>query len=161
MSIRVEPIKGSAGLDGPAQPQHAHNHSDAPLKDLLRQLADEGANLVRGEIALAKLEMKETGRALALDAVKIVSAMAMAWIGALALTAFAIIGLGSLLGGMYWASALIVGLVLLAIGGIMAQRGLAGLKGNSIKPEATVESLQQDKRWASQEVRELKEGLKS
>lgn len=159
MATRIEPVQGSTGIDG--QAHRNHNHSDASLRELLRQLADDGANLVRGEIALAKLEVKDSVRSLALDGVKLVSAMALAWVGVLALTAFMIIGLGSLLGGAYWASALIVGLVMLAIGGILAQRGIAGLKGNSIKPEATVASLQQDKRWAGKEVRELREGLKS
>jgi uncharacterized membrane protein YqjE len=135
-------------------------NGDASMRELLRQLADEGANLVRGEIALAKLELTETARSAALDGVKLVAAMAMAWIGALALTAALIIGLGTAIGN-YWASALIVGVLLLIVGGLMAQRGIAGLKGNSIKPEATVDSMQENKRWAGREAQQFKETLKS
>jgi len=159
MSIRVERTDDGASRTGYAVPENT-NH-DAPMRELLRQLADEGANLVRGEIALAKLEMKDSARSLALDLVKLVAALALAWIGGLALTAFAIIGIGILLGGLYWASALIVGVVLLATGGLMAQRGIAGLKGNSLKPEHTVDSLQEDKRWAGREAQQFKETLKS
>jgi uncharacterized membrane protein YqjE len=162
MSTRIERVDSGVSNGRYLPPADGTTaQTDASMRDLLRQLADDGADLVRGEIALAKLEMKETARSFALDAVKLAAALALAWVGGLALTAFLIIGLGNLMGGAYWASALIVGVVLLAIGGLMAQRGIAGLQGNSIKPDATVESLQEDKRWASQEVRGLKESLKS
>jgi uncharacterized membrane protein YqjE len=156
MSIRVDRV--DHGVDGN---RHVAANGDASIRELLRQLADEGSNLVRGEVALAKLELKDSARALALDLVKLVAALALAWVGGLALTACIIIGLGTLLGGAYWLSALIVGVVLLAIGGLMAQRGIAGLKGNSVKPEATLETMEENKRWASREAREFKEGVRS
>jgi hypothetical protein len=146
---------------GPRLDGRPNGNGDPSMRDLLRQLADDGANLVRGEIALAKLEVRESARTIALGGVRLAAAFALVLVGVFAITAFMIIGLGLLLNGMYWASALIVGLVLLAVGGLLAQRGIAALKENSLKPEATVESLQEDKRWASREVRELKAGLKS
>lgn len=138
-----------------------HTNGDASLRELLRQLADDGSALVRSEIALAKTEMKESGRQLALDGVKLLIALGLAWLGALALTTFLIIGIGSALGGMYWVAALGVGLLFLAIGGLLARRGIAGLQRNSLKPEQTVHSLQQDRTMVRREVRGIREGLRS
>jgi uncharacterized membrane protein YqjE len=136
-------------------------NGDASLRELLRQLADDGSALVRSEIALAKVEMKETGRQLALDGVKLVIALGLAGLGALALTAALIVGIGTALGGMYWVAALGVGLLFLVIGGVLAQRGISGLQGNSMKPEHTLRSLQQDRTMVQREARGIRDGLRS
>jgi uncharacterized membrane protein YqjE len=133
---------------------------DASLTDLLKRLGTETGDLVRSEIALARIEMTQTARQMAMDSVKLVVAAAVAWIGVLALTAALIAGL-TLVVGSVWASALIVGVIFLAIGGILAQRGIAGMKENSLKPEATAQSLQRDKRWAQHEARDFREGIRS
>ncbi|CAN5633166.1 hypothetical protein BH23GEM9_BH23GEM9_05820 [soil metagenome] len=135
--------------------------SDEPqMRTLLKQLASEGGDLVRSEMALAKLEMREMGRELALDSVKLAGAIGLALIGVLALLAAAIIGLGNLLGGLYALSALIIGALMLITGGVLARTAIAGLK-NPPKPEETVRSLQRNKEWAAREVREFKEEIRS
>lgn len=133
---------------------------DPPIRDLLRQLAAQGRDLVRGEVALAKLEMRQMGRDLAFDSAKLVGAIALAFAGALALLAAAIIGLGNLLGGQYALSALIIGAATLVIGGVLARAGVAGLR-NPRTPDQTINSLKRDREWASHEAREFKEELRS
>jgi hypothetical protein len=135
--------------------------SDEPqMRDLLKQLAGEGTDLVRNEISLAKLEMREMAREVALDSAKLAAALGLALIGVLALLAAAIIGLGNLLDGRYALSALIIGVVMVAIGGVLASAGIKGLK-NVPQPDATKRSLQRDKDWATREAREFKEGIRS
>jgi high-affinity K+ transport system ATPase subunit B len=135
--------------------------SDEPqMRDLLKQLAGEGTDLVRNEISLAKLEMREMAREVALDSAKLAASLGLALIGVLALLAAAIIGLGNVLDGRYALSALIIGVIMVAIGGVLASAGIKGLK-NVPQPDATKRSLQRDKEWASREAREFKEGIRS
>lgn len=128
--------------------------------DLLKQLAGQSGDLVRNEIALAKLEMRDMGRQLARDSAKVGAAIALAAVGGLALVAAAIIGLGNLLGGMYALSALIIGAVFLIVGAVLARTGLEGLKSPP-KPEETVRTMQENREWASREAREFKEEIRS
>lgn len=143
------------GLDGrrvdPMEPQ---------MSDLLKQLASEGGDLVRNEMALAKLEMRDMARQLAMDSAKLGAAVALAMTGALALVAAAIIALGNALGFQYALAALIVGVVILLIGGVLAWSGIQGMK-NPPKPEETVRTMQENREWAAREAREFKEEIRS
>jgi uncharacterized membrane protein YqjE len=135
--------------------------ADAPqLSELLKRLAGEGTALVRSEISLAKLEMREMAREVVLDSAKLAAAIGLAMVGLLALVTAAIIGLGNLLNGQYGLSALIVGVVLLAIGGGLAAAGIKGLK-DVPKPEETMRSLQRDREWAAHEAREFRDEIRS
>jgi hypothetical protein len=130
------------------------------MRELLKQLASDGGDLVRNEIALAKLEMRDMAREVALDSARLGVAVALAMTGALALVAALIIGLGNLLDGRYALSALIVGVVVLAIGGLLARSGVAGLK-NAPRPDQTARSVKETKEWASREARQFKEEIRS
>lgn len=136
--------------------------TDEPqLRELLKQLASEGSDLMRNEMALAKLEMRDMAREVALDSAKLAVSIGLALTGALALLAAAVIGLGHLLGGRFGLSALILGAVMLLVGGLLARGGVAGLKSMPKTPEQTVRSLQQNKDWASRELKEFKEEIRS
>lgn len=131
--------------------------------DLLKRLAADSGDLVRSELALAKLEMRDMARELAADSAKVGAALGIALAGGLALLAAAVIGVGSLLGGTgghYALSALIIGAVMLVVGGLMARSGVAGLK-NPPRPDETLKSVQETKAWAGREAREFKEEIRS
>jgi hypothetical protein len=134
--------------------------TEPQISELLKQLAGESGDLVRNEMALAKLEVREMVRQLAIDSAKVGAAIALAATGGLALVAAAIIAVGDLLGGMYAVSALIIGVLFLAIGGILAKNGVDGLK-QPHKPEETARTMKQNKEWASREVREFKQEIRS
>ncbi|HSJ08679.1 MAG TPA: phage holin family protein [Longimicrobiales bacterium] len=129
-------------------------------RDLLKQLANEGSELFRNEMSLAKLEMRDMAREVALDSAKLGSALGLTLIGGLALVTAAIIGLGHLLDGRFGLSALIIGVLFLVVGGIMAKAGINGLRERS-GPEQTIQSLKRNKEWARREVREFKEEIRS
>jgi hypothetical protein len=159
MATRQTGIDGApARTDGPVV--HAH---EQPMGDLLKQLAAEGGDLVRGELALAKLEMRDMAREVALDTAKLAGAIGLALIGGLALLTAAIIAVGNLLGGLgrhYALSALIIGAVMLVVGGLLARTGMAGLK-NAPRPQQTVRSVRETKDWAGREARQFKEEIRS
>lgn len=135
-------------------------HQEEPVRDLLKQLAGEGSDLLRNEMALAKLEMRDMAKEVALDSAKLFAAIGLALVGGLALVTAAVIALGNLLDGRYALSALIIGVVLLAIGGIMARGGINGLK-TVHGPQQTLQSLKNDKAWAAAEARQFKEEIRS
>jgi uncharacterized membrane protein YqjE len=134
--------------------------NEPPIRDLLKQLATQGTDLVRGEVALAKLELRDMARDMAFASAKVAGALVLVLAGALALLAAAIIGLGNLLNGQYALSALIISVVVLVIGGILARAGIAGLR-NPPRPDQTVASLKRDRAWAGREAREFRDEIRS
>ncbi|MEP7066943.1 MAG: phage holin family protein [Gemmatimonadota bacterium] len=131
------------------------------LGELFRDLTTETSELVSKEIALVKAEARQTGSTLAKDGAKIGIASALALVGSLALTAFLIVGLGDLLNGKYWLSALIVGVVFLAIGAMMVKNATADIKRRGQSVKHTVDVVKDTGAWAKQEARQVKQELTS
>jgi hypothetical protein len=115
------------------------------IGELLGQLANNSAALVRDEISLARQEMTEKIKFFRSGVVTIAIGAVVGLIAALTLTAAAVIGLAHLMDAGY--AALIVGGVLAIIGGIIAFNGMNRLKETSLKPEQTMETLEEDKQW--------------
>lgn len=127
------------------------------LGELLKRLTNDTSELVHQEVSLIRAEVRQMGGTLARDGTRLGIALGLALAGALAVTAFLILALGGLLHN-YWLAALIVGLVLLAIGGILARNAVADVKRGAV-PEQTLASLREDAAWAKQESREVKREL--
>lgn len=136
------------------------NSQDVPVGDLLRRIGQDASTLVRNEIALAKLEMRESVKSYVKPAVRLGIAAGAGLVGAFALTAFLIIALGDALDN-YWLSALIVTVVLLVTAAVLAKGAMETLKHNSLAPRETVQTLKEDKQWASHEARDFKQSLKA
>ncbi|HEX6694726.1 MAG TPA: phage holin family protein [Longimicrobiales bacterium] len=133
---------------------------DPSLTTLLRQLGTDSSALIRSEIALAKLEAQEMARTAALEGAKVGAAIALATVGGLALVTWLILALGNVMGDHYATAAAVVGAVFLGIGGVLAKKGVEGLKSGAVKPDDTIRTLQEDKRWASQQVQEFKSHIR-
>lgn len=128
---------------------------ETSLGDLLKRLTNDTGQLIRQEASLAKAEIRETGTALVGDAREIGIALGLAVAGALALVAFLVIALGNLLDGRYWLSALVVGALALGIGVRMAKSAVNDIKRRSLAPQQTLDTLREDKAWASQQAKEF------
>jgi predicted phage tail protein len=113
--------------------------------ELLGQLANNSAALVRDEIQLAKQEMSEKVSVLRSGILVVAAGSLIGLAAILALTAAAIIGLAHYVGPGY--SALIIGGTLAIIGGITASVGLGQIKRISLTPKQTIETLEEDKEW--------------
>jgi uncharacterized membrane protein YqjE len=131
-------------------------HDDS-LGTLLKSLSSDASNLARQEVRLAKMELREMTHDVASTLPKLGIAFVLALAGTFAFTAFMIIALGDALDN-YWLSALIVGVALLLVGGVLANRAIAALKSVGA-PRETAETLQEDAAWAREEVGEFKRDL--
>ena len=134
--------------------------NEVPIGDLLKRFGQDASTLIRQEITLAKLELRESAKGLAQDAGKLGAAAGLGLLGALALVAFAIVGLGDLIDN-YWLSSLIVAVLLLSAAAILAKGAIAHMKRNALVPEETVQTLREDQRWAKREVQNFKQSMKA
>ncbi|CAN5309896.1 phage holin family protein [soil metagenome] len=144
--IRVTPVTGGAAAGEPS------------LGELFKQLAEDSAMLVRQEVALAKVEMSHNIKSAARSAAMVAVGGMIAFVGVLVLVAGIVILLGAALNN-YWLAALIVGIVFLAIGGLLAMSNLNKLKAEELAPERTIQTLQEDKQWIQKEIKQVKTDL--
>ncbi len=151
MAIRERDVRTSLNGD------HAR---ETPIGDLLKQFGQDAGTLVKQEIALAKLELRESIQEFTNDAGKLGAAAGLALFGAMALLAFLIIGLGALIDN-YWLSALIIAVVLLGAAAIMGKGALNHMKRTSLAPRETVQTLRDDQRWVKREVQDFKQSMKA
>jgi uncharacterized membrane protein YqjE len=129
------------------------------IGELLKRVTNDTTELMRQEVALAKVEIRASLTMLVQDATKAGLGVGLALVGVLALTAFLIAGLGGLLNDRYWLAALIVGVVFLAIGMVLARNALSEIKRRGLVPDQTAESLRGDAAWAKREAGEVKREL--
>jgi uncharacterized membrane protein YqjE len=113
--------------------------------ELLGELANNSAALVRDEIALASQEMREKVASLKSGILILSAASVIGLIALETLTAAAVIGLIQAVGAAN--AALIVGSALAVIGAALALVGLGKIKRTSLRPEQTIETLEEDKIW--------------
>ena len=113
--------------------------------ELLGQLANNSAALVRDEFDLARQELSEKVGELRSGMVVAAVGALVGLVGILALTAAAIIGLSYYVGPGN--AALIVGAALALIGGITAFSGMKQIKSTRLKPTQTIKTLEEDKEW--------------
>ena len=124
----------------PAAPGSAQ---DASTGELVGRLSQQMSTLVRDEIRLAQLDLTEKGKRAGIGAGALGGAGAVAYLGLATLIAAAVLGLAEAIPA--WLSALIIGIVVLAIAG-----GLALFGKNKVQsatppvPTEAVEGLKQD-----------------
>ncbi|HUE95347.1 MAG TPA: phage holin family protein [Longimicrobiaceae bacterium] len=133
---------------------------EPPIGDLFKQFSADAGKLVQQEIALAKAELKESGRAMAKDAIRIFVAVGLAFLGSLAAVAFLIIALGALLNS-YWLSSLLVAAALLVTGAVLGKGAADQIKERDLTPERTVATLRRDSAWAKSEIESVKREWRS
>jgi putative superfamily III holin-X len=121
------------------------NMSRESIGELLGQLANNSAALVRDELTLARQEMSEKIEFFRSGVVTVAIGAVIGLIAVLTLAAAAVIGLAHLMDAGY--AALIVGGALAIIGGIVASNGISRLHRTSLKPEQTIKTLEEDKVW--------------
>ena len=124
------------------------------LSELFGELGRNTANLVRQEVQLAKTEMLQKAATFGKSAAFFVIAGVFAFVGFEALIAAAILALANVLSA--WLAALIVGFALLIIGGILVMLAIGAIKKEGVAPEQTIKSLQEDAKWAKEEISDLR-----
>jgi xanthine/uracil permease len=131
---------------------------DRSIGQLLRELTQESSTLLKQEVSLAKTEMSEKASRVGANLGEVAVGGAVAFLGAIALLLAVVYGLTSLLnkfmslGVAAWLAPLIVGVILAAIGYSLIKKALATLKQESIAPQRTTQSLQENKEWLKQKI---------
>ncbi len=121
--------------------------------ELLGQLSQDVALLVRQEAQLAKTELQAKISRATSDLTSLAAGGIVALIGALALTSAIILLLVDPVGLEPWLAALLVGAILAGIGYVMLQKGLKDLKRIDPAPRRSVESIKEDIQWAKEQRR--------
>ena len=125
----------------------------ASLSTLVRDLLHDTSRLVRDEVALAKAEVKENlaqyERAFAFFAVAAVLGIAAAVVLLTALNTglIALFDRFMPLAVAVWLAPLVLFAVFGAVAFAIAQRGREVLQGAHLKPETTLETVEETKQW--------------
>jgi len=122
------------------------------LGELFGDLARDMGVLVRQEVQLTTTEMTHKASRAAQEVGMIVVGGLVAYAGLLAILASVIVWLAAA-GLGWWQAALLVGVIVAVIGGLLVQRGLAALKHADLAPRKTMETLKEDTQWAKDRMK--------
>ena len=113
--------------------------------ELIGALAGQLVGLARDEVALARRELEQKLKTVQSAAAVVAIGAIVALIATLSVCAAVIIALAEYVGP--WQSALIVGLTLGMAAGVTILIGVSRFKRTSLKPEKTIETLEENKEW--------------
>jgi uncharacterized membrane protein YqjE len=126
--------------------------SERSIGDLVQQLSEQTATLVRKEMRLAQVELQEKGKRAGIGAGMFGGAGLVALYGVGAVVAAVIMLLATAIEP--WLSALIVGVALLVTAGVLALLGRSQVEqATPPKPERAMESMQDDARHVKERAR--------
>jgi Putative Actinobacterial Holin-X, holin superfamily III len=129
----------------------AQVRDERSLGDLFSDLSRETTTLVRKEVQLAKAELTQSATEAARGIGMLVAGGAVAYAGLLFLLLAIVFGLIEA-GWDPWVSALVVGLVVVAVGAVLVLRARESLKPANLAPQKTVETLKEDAEWAKEQI---------
>jgi drug/metabolite transporter (DMT)-like permease len=129
----------------------ARSKENFSLGELFSDLSTGATTLIQQEIQLAKAELSQKASRTGKDVTFLAVGGFVAYAGFLALLAALILGLAELMAA--WLAALLVGVIVAAIGYLLLQKGISDLKRVSPAPQKTIETLKEDKEWAKRQIR--------
>ncbi len=130
------------------------------IGDLFKKLRNETTTLIRQEVELAKVETVEKARVAARNGMLLgVGGTVVAAGGLLVLLGFSFVISDMLVSAMgvgwmhaLWMGPLIMGGLTTIVGFILLRQGRIAFKQESVIPERTVQSLQEDQQWVKQKL---------
>ena len=124
------------------------------LGTLLRDLAEGSADLVRGEVRLARLEFGAASSAAGRGIAFIATGGVLLLLGTLATFTGVILLVGDqwLPRDLYWLAALFVALIAGGVAAWLAMRGRKALSPSALAPHETVATLKEDREWLKQRL---------
>jgi len=124
------------------------------IGSLIAGLIKDMQDLVRGEIQLAKTELKEDATA----AGKGIGFLVVGGLIGLVALVFVALTAAALLDKWMqtWIAVGIVTLVLILIAAFLALSGKSKLSASSLKPQQTIDSLKENQEWAKQQINSVK-----
>ena len=124
------------------------------LGALLRDLAEGSAELVRGEVRLARIELGTAAGAAGKGTGFVAMGGVLLLLGTLATFTGVILLIGDqwLPRDLYWLAALLVALIAGGLAAWLALRGRDALSPSALAPHETVATLKEDKEWLKQRL---------
>ncbi len=122
----------------------------ATLGELFSQLSQDTSTLVREELALAKAEMTQKASKAGKNVAYVAAGALIGYAGFLVLLGAVTLLLAYVM--PLWLAALIVGVIVIAVGAVMAMTSLEKLKEMQPAPKQTIESLKEDKEWLKDQI---------
>lgn len=121
---------------------------------LLRELAEGSAELVRGEVKLARIEVGAAARGAGRGTAFIATGGVLLLLGTLATFTGIILLIGDqwLPRDLYWLGALVFALVAGGIAALLVQRGRRALSPSALAPHETVATLKEDTEWLKRQL---------
>ena len=128
-----------------------HIDPDTKITELVGQLASDSKRLVRDEVLLGKLEIKESIRTGARGVLWLSMAFGVAVIALVALTITLVSLIGRLADGHYWVGALTTGIIEVALGAFLIVRGVSRFGEPSYTLGESREELRETAAWVARE----------
>ena len=122
------------------------NGYDQSIADLLRSTLHDAQDLVRGEIALARAELRAEIRTLGAGAAALAGAAAAGLIAVVFLLTAAAWAIASVAGWPVWSGFAIVGAVVLVAAVVMAMMGRSRIAGQRHMP-LTAKTMKENLQW--------------
>ncbi|MBN2622019.1 MAG: phage holin family protein [Acidimicrobiales bacterium] len=132
-------------------PQHRDEVSEASLGELIKRLTTEMSDLVRGEMELARTELKEEATKAGKAGGMFAGAGYAAALAGLLLAFAAAWGLAEVIPEGF--AFLVVGVVVGLVAAVLALAGRSKMRQVNPVPERTIETLKEDAQWARAQVR--------
>ena len=121
-------------------------NNDQSIADVLRSAIQDAQDLVRGEIALAKSELREEVRRVGAGVVLMAAAAVVGIIAAVFLLAALSWGIAAALAWPVWAGFAVVGVLVAVVAGLLAYVGRSRFNGGRYMP-LTVDTLKENMQW--------------
>jgi len=119
------------------------NAADASVRELVERLSTQVSALVRDEMALATAELKRKGTQAGIGVGIGGAGAVVALLGLGVLAAAAVLGLATVLAA--WLAALIIGVILLVVAGIISTFGIMQVRNSAPPvPEQAMQSTKRD-----------------
>ncbi|MBX2999675.1 MAG: phage holin family protein [Caldilineaceae bacterium] len=128
-----------------------YTHHEPSLGELFSDLSRESSALIREEIRLAQVEMTDKAKRAGTGAGYIAAGGAIAYGGFLMLLLAAVVGLSYFMWD--WLAAFLVGLIVVAVGAVLAYSGYNKIKEINPLPRQTIETLEEDKEWLRSQLK--------
>ena len=114
---------------------------NAGIPDLISRLGDDSKRLMRDEVQLAKLELRDSMKRTTHGAMWLGVAFGIGVVALVALTLLATTLIGRLAAGHMWVGALVTGIVELIVSVVLIKRGVATLGAPSYSLEQTRKTI--------------------
>ncbi len=118
---------------------------DRSIGEIITQLSQDTAEVVRREVRLAEAEMTQKAYRAGKNAGFVAAGGALAYAGLLAVVAGIIMLFART--RRPWFSAFLVGLSVAGAGSLLALKGIDALRQEGVVPQETVETLEENREW--------------